>query len=87
VGRGSEWFDNRRKLRRLPSKLEAISIRALEEAEGPQTRADRQPAARPLPHLPHLLHVRKVGLPTSFPACPKVGQLHAPLPANDVPSS
>jgi hypothetical protein len=32
-----EWFDNHRKLRQLLSELEALSIRALEEAEGPPT--------------------------------------------------
>lgn len=30
-----QWFDNHRKIRQLLSELEALSIRALEEAEGP----------------------------------------------------
>ena len=32
-----QWFDNHRKLRRLLGELEALSIRALEHAEGPPT--------------------------------------------------
>lgn len=32
-----QWFDNHRKARQLLSELEALSIRALEEAEGPHS--------------------------------------------------
>lgn len=31
------WFDNHRKIRQLLGELEALSIRALEKAEGPPT--------------------------------------------------
>lgn len=85
-GRGSEWFANHGKLRRLrrPTNFRPCPSGLYKKPKSPQTRAERQTPGRPLPHLPH---VRKMGLPTSFPACPKMGQLHAPLPANDVPSS
>ena len=73
-----EWLDNHRKLRRPLSELEALSIRALEEAEGPQTSVDPQPPGCPLPNP----HARTAGLAMSFPACPKMGQLHVEPPCS-----